>query len=121
MSPPARATTACLSQPVRGCSAHRPLSIWRNPSLCFGERVERNVARIEAHAIRLAALQVAASYPDCMFLSCTNLRTLEINADLERDTGCTVLSSDQVPGWHMARLAQIAVHDDTAGQLFRGP
>lgn len=56
-----------------------------------------------------------------MFLSCTTLRTLEINADLERDTGCTVLSSDQVPGWHMARLAQIAVHDDTAGQLFRGP
>lgn len=108
---------APVAQPI--CDAFTAQGMEVTGALSFGEKIERNVARIDAPSIRAAAQKVAASKPDCIFLSCTNLRTLDIIADLERETGCTVLSSNQVLGWHMARLAQIAVHDDAAGRLFQ--
>lgn len=108
---------APVARPI--CDAFAAQGLEVTAALSFGEKVERNVARIDAPSICAAALQVATSKPDCIFLSCTNLRTLDVIADLERETGCTVLSSNQVLGWHMARLAQVAVHDDSPGRLFR--
>ena len=108
---------APVAQPI--CEAFTAQGLDVTASLSFGEKVERNVARIDAASIRAAALKVATSNPDCIFLSCTNLRTLDIIADLERDTGCTVLSSNQVLGWHMARLAQITVSGNAAERLFQ--
>ena len=75
-------------------------------SISFGERVESSVARIDPDSIRQAALKaVTDSDPDCIFLSCTNLRTLDIIEDLEAETGRPVLSSNMVLAWHMASLA----------------
>ncbi len=72
----------------------------------FDEAEEARVARIDAASVRTAALATIKDAPvDGLFLSCTNLRTLEVIADLERQTGLTVLSSNLVLAWHMARLA----------------
>lgn len=88
-------------------------------SVSFGEKTERNVARIDPASIKEAALKaVEDADPDCIFLSCTNLRTLEIIAELEAETGRTVLSSNQVLAWHMSRLARLRLSANTPGKLF---
>ncbi|MCU4652757.1 aspartate/glutamate racemase family protein [Roseibacterium sp. SDUM158016] len=77
-------------------------------AVSFGERVEARVARIDPASIREAALRALdGSGADCVFLSCTNLRTREILPALSAETGRPVLSSNHVLAWHMARLAGI--------------
>jgi len=44
---------------------------------------------------------------DGVFLSCTNLRTLDILAPLQAELGLPVLSSNQVLALQMARLAGV--------------
>ncbi|MDO7707412.1 MAG: Asp/Glu racemase, partial [Loktanella sp.] len=56
---------------------------------------------------------------DALFLSCTNLRTLDVIAKLETETGLPVLSSNQVLAWDLARRAEVTLPDNDFGQLFR--
>lgn len=86
--------------------------------LSFGEQVEARVARISAQSIMDAAHRLAAeSAPDGIFLSCTNLVTLDLIDPLERALGVPVLSSNQVLAWHMARLAKLSL-PAPVGRLF---
>ncbi|MCB1341423.1 MAG: Asp/Glu racemase [Pseudooceanicola sp.] len=72
----------------------------------FAEAEEARVSRIDPASTCDAALTLLrAGGVDGLFLSCTNLDTLDIVAGLERETGLPVLSSNLVLGWHMARLA----------------
>ena len=74
----------------------------------FEEAEESKVVRIAPQSIIAAATALAAEGGiDALFLSCTNLRTLDVIAPLEAATGLPVLSSNLVLGWHMARLAGI--------------
>ncbi|MFT7596674.1 MAG: maleate isomerase [Paracoccaceae bacterium] len=74
----------------------------------FAESEEAKVVRISPDAIRQAALDLAAQgNSDAIFLSCTNLNTLDIIAPLEAETGLPVLSSNQVLAWHMCQLAGV--------------
>ncbi|MEP2715804.1 aspartate/glutamate racemase family protein [Pseudophaeobacter sp.] len=85
----------------------------------FGEEVEANVARIDPVSIHAAALEVGADpKTEAVFLSCTNLRTLDIIADLEQRLGKPVVSSNQALAWHMARLSAAPVAEDAPGMLF---
>jgi maleate isomerase len=87
-------------------------------TLSFCEKVEANVARIDPNSIREAAHALCARAPiDGLFLSCTNLRTLDIIADLEAELNIPVLSSNQVLAWHMARLAGASLAQASAGRL----
>ncbi|MBB4120411.1 maleate cis-trans isomerase family protein [Martelella radicis] len=80
----------------------------------FNERREENVAWISPSSIRDAAVELAdRSGVDGIFLSCTNLRTLDVIAPIEAETGLPVLSSNQVLFWHMMRLA--GLEDRMAG------
>lgn len=82
--------------------------------LSFGEQIEARVARIAPASITEAVRTLARRSPlDGVFLSCTNLRTLDILAPLEAELGLPVLSSNQVLVWHMARLAGINLASDT--------
>lgn len=74
----------------------------------FDEAREENVARIAPESILAAALELGGD-PACeaIFLSCTNLRTLDVIAEIEERTGKPVLSSNQVLAWHMAQIAGI--------------
>ena len=72
----------------------------------FGEEIEARVARIAPASVMAAAEALAArSDLDGLFLSCTNLRTLEVIPTLEAQLDLPVLSSNQVLAWHMAQSA----------------
>ena len=88
-------------------------------TLSFGEEVEARVARIDPASIRDAALEVgAAGGVEAVFLSCTNLRTLDIIEDLERPLRLPVISSNQALAWHMARVSGAPVVARAPGRLF---
>ena len=72
----------------------------------FDEACEAKVVRIDTPSIIDAASQIAAqSDIQALFLSCTNLRTLDAIPKLERTLGIPVLSSNLVLAWHMAQLS----------------
>lgn len=74
-------------------------------TLSFGEEIEARVARIAPASIAEAARSLARTAPvEGIFLSCTNLRTLDILAPLAAELGMPVLSSNQCLAWHMAGL-----------------
>ncbi|MEW9919773.1 Asp/Glu racemase [Marimonas sp. MJW-29] len=86
----------------------------------FNEPVEGNVVRIAPASLRDAALKLAGEGTcDAVFLSCTNLRTLDVIGDIEKEIGMPVMSSNQVLAWHMLRLAGIAPVPDAPGTLWR--
>jgi len=61
----------------------------------FDEAEEAKVARIDGPSIIAAACDIAAQGGiDALFLSCTNLRTLDVISDIEGRTGLPVLSSN---------------------------
>ena len=43
----------------------------------------------------------------CVFVSCTNLRALEVVAEVERATGAACLCSNLCLVWHAARLSGV--------------
>jgi len=72
----------------------------------FAEANEAKVVRISGHSIQAAAHQLAVGATvDALFLSCTNLRTLDVIGPLEEELKIPVLSSNLVLGWHMLRLS----------------
>ncbi|MCG6882223.1 MAG: Asp/Glu racemase [Silicimonas sp.] len=86
----------------------------------FEEPVEANVARIAPASVEAAAVAAAETGGcDAVFLSCTNLRTLGAIEALETRLGMPVLSSNQVLGWHLCRLAGVAPAGDARWRLFR--
>ncbi len=106
-----------VSAPVREAFVGRGYEV--NATVSFGEEVEARVARIDPASIRAAALSVAGD-ADAVFLSCTNLRTLDIIEGLEAELGKPVLSSNQALAWHMAKLAGISDVCLGPGLLFGG-
>ena len=81
----------------------------------FDEQVEARVARIDPASIREAAMLVGRRDDvDAVFLSCTNLRTLDLIESLEQELGKPVVGSNQALAWHMARLAGV-------GRIVAGP
>lgn len=88
----------------------------------FDVAEEARVARI-APAATIAAARALMDGParaqvDGLFLSCTNLPTLDVIAPLEDALDMPVLSSNLVLGWHLARLAGGAAAADAPGRLF---
>ncbi|MFK7746380.1 MAG: Asp/Glu racemase [Roseobacter sp.] len=80
---------------------------------------EATVVRIDPASIRAAALQLMHDAEvDALFLSCTNLRTLDVIAPLEDELGKPVLSSNQVLAWHLMQAAGCAAPVSAPGRLF---
>lgn len=79
----------------------------------FDEATEAKVARISPASIAEAAIGLAQQDDiDAIFLSCTNLRTLDVIKQIEQASGLPVLSSNQVLAWDMARKAGIPLIGD---------
>lgn len=84
----------------------------------FEEARESAVVRISAQSVFEAGLELAKKGGvDAVFLSCTNLRSLDVIGELEDRTGLPVLSSNQVLVWHMAKLAKIPLKHTQYGRL----
>ena len=74
----------------------------------FDEGEETKVAKISQHSLFDAAMALGASDEvEAVFMSCTNLRTLDVIPRIEAALGKPVFSSNQVLAWHMAHLAGI--------------
>lgn len=71
----------------------------------FGEPEEEKVVRISKSSIVDAAVKLGSdSAVEGLFLSCTNLRTLDAIPEIEKEIGKPVLSSTQSLAWHMKAL-----------------
>ncbi|UXX81464.1 maleate cis-trans isomerase family protein [Roseovarius pelagicus] len=91
-----------------------------NAVATFDQSDDFVVARITSAAIREAILTIGARDDcDAVFVSCTSLRALPVIAEAEAQLGKPVLSSNQVLGWHLARLAGLTADRPDAGQLFK--
>ncbi len=74
----------------------------------FNESREEMVARMDRKSVRDAAIELGSARDvDAVFLSCTNLKTMDVIADIEAELSMPVLSSNLVLAWHMARLGGI--------------
>ncbi|MCO4846811.1 MAG: aspartate/glutamate racemase family protein [Yoonia sp.] len=114
-----------LSPYVEEVSAHLVNVLGTNGIACpvfgsFNEACETVVAHISPQSTYDAAVALAAKGGiDALFLSCTNLRTLDIIETLEAETGLPVLSSNQVLAWHMAKFSGIDLTALPYGRLFK--
>ena len=86
----------------------------------FNEAIESQVARIDGDSVMAAATTLYESGDwDGIFMSCTNLQTLNVIAELEDRCGCPVLSSNLVLAWHMMTLSGLSSHNPQLGSLLR--
>lgn len=87
----------------------------------FETSEEALVARISQASTARAAEQLARDpQAEAIFISCTNVRTLDVIAEIEQRTGKPVLSSNQVLAWHMCRLGGVAPQGSGFGSLLSG-
>ena len=85
----------------------------------FAQAEEATVARITADSLMQAITGMAdGTEVDAVFVSCTNLRSLDVIEAAEARIGKPVLSSNQVLGWHMLRLAGLTAAGNRVGALF---
>ncbi|MBV7396934.1 maleate cis-trans isomerase family protein [Mameliella sediminis] len=94
---------ADVAQPVSDALTHGATKVVR--AVHFGEAAEANVARISKASVIEAARAVARDGGiDGVFLSCTNLPTLDVIEDLERELDLPVFGSNLALAWAMARV-----------------
>jgi maleate isomerase len=105
-----------VTAPLRAALEARGIEVVRCVS--FEEAEEARVARIDPASIREAAIAAGQGNAGAVFVSCTNLRTLDVIEGIEAELGRPVISSNQALGWHMARLAGTAC-DGRFGRLMR--
>ncbi len=85
----------------------------------FNVENDNRAARISPDSIRAAALELGR-HPevDALFVSCTSLRLAEVAAEIERELGKPVTSSNHAMAWHCLRLAGIDEPMPQFGKLF---
>jgi maleate isomerase len=73
--------------------------------------LQADIARVDAATVR--RLVTAADSPDAdvVFVSCTNLRTFDLIAELERELGKPVLTANQVSLWAALRAGHLPAAD----------
>lgn len=86
----------------------------------FNVGTEATVVRIDAPSIITATRTLVQDADvDGVFLSCTNLRALDVIAPLEDELGLPVLASNQVLAWHMLCSAGVPAASGAPGKLFK--
>jgi len=69
----------------------------------FGKIRDQEIARIAPEEVYHLAKEVDTPESDCIFLSCTNMRSIEAILRLERDLGKPVISSNSATLWGCLR------------------
>ena len=88
----------------------------------FNEQDDNMVARITPKSIKdgILAIKKRADI-DAVFVSCTSVRLAEAAADIEREIGLPVTSSNHAMAWHALRLANYNETLPEWGKLFTLP
>lgn len=106
-----------VSAAVRDAFEADGLSISASGS--FEQAEEYRVARIDPQSVLEAIVRVGeASSCEGVFVSCTNLRTLDVLQAAEDRLGVPVISSNQALAWHMLRSAGVQDCRTGLGRLF---
>lgn len=86
----------------------------------MGFRLGRDIfSTIPGHTYRICRETVTKD-TDLLFISCTNLRTIEIIESLEQDLGIPVITSNQASMWEMLCLAGVSTNKiEGFGELFK--
>ena len=114
LSPYVREVSAKLGEAVREAGIEMPVFG------SFNVSTEALVARIDRPSIEAAAISLMRDRDvDALFISCTNLRALDVIAPLEARLGKPVLTSNQVLAWHMMQSAGATFPASAPGVLFR--
>lgn len=92
-----------VTGPMREVLEAKGISVAR--CISFEEPQEARVARIDPVSIRAAGIAAGEGGVDAVFLSCTNLRTLDVINEIEQALGCPVISSNLALAWQLARLS----------------
>ncbi|MBU2993078.1 aspartate/glutamate racemase family protein [Octadecabacter sp. 1_MG-2023] len=90
-----------VSQKLRDVLAANGINVTAFAS--FDEPLEYNVVRIDPSSVHDAAANLKGNF-DAIFLSCTNLRTLDVLDKIQDKVGKPVMSSNQVLAWHLQEL-----------------
>jgi maleate isomerase len=90
-----------VSQKLRDVLAANGINVTAFAS--FDEPQEHNVVRIDPSSVHDAAANLKGNF-DAIFLSCTNLRTLDVLDKIRDNVGKPVMSSNQVLAWHLQKL-----------------
>ena len=90
-------------------------------SFSFEEEKELGVATIPPERILSEAIRAVEGSPgkraDCVFVSCTNLRAVEVVAEVERATGVPCLCSNLCLLWRAARLCEVELSKEFGSRL----
>ena len=90
-------------------------------SFSFEEEKELGVATIPPERILSEAIRAVEGSPgkraDCVFVSCTNLRAVEVVAEVERATGVACLCSNLCLLWRAARLCGVELSKEFGSRL----
>jgi maleate isomerase len=88
----------------------------------FNEEDDNIVARITPKSIKDGVLAIRKRADiDAVFVSCTSVRLAEAAADIEREIGLPVTSSNHAMAWHALRLAKYDEKLPQWGRLFTLP
>ena len=85
----------------------------------FNEEMDDKVARIDPGSIKtgIERLKGLADI-DAVFVSCTSVRLATVAADLEREIGLPITSSNHAMAWHALRLGGVTDERPEFGSLF---
>lgn len=85
-----------------------------------GNFVTEDAPFVSPKSISTAVLQLVESADvDTVIISCTQMRSASVIEDLERQTGKSIISSNQALCWHALRLADCSDVIEGWGRLFR--
>lgn len=85
----------------------------------FEHSDDNEVARIDAQSVRNAVIELGQHDDvDAVFVSCTSVRLADQVAEIERELGKAVTSSNHAMAWHALRLGGVKDELPQFGQLF---
>jgi maleate isomerase len=88
----------------------------------FNEEDDNIVARITPKSIKDGVLAIRKRAEiDAVFVSCTSVRLADATAEIEREIGLPVTSSNHAMAWHALRLAKFDEQLPEWGKLFTLP
>lgn len=79
---------------------------------------DHDIGRVTPEAVYSFARQSVSADADAVFISCTNLQTVNVIAVLEEDLGIPVISAVQASFWQCLRIAGVRDHIGGFGRLF---
>jgi len=90
---------------------------------CLGLEDDRDMARVTPQTLVRAASDAMHPESEALFVSCTALRAAEVAAQMERQLGRAVVTSNQAAAWRVMRHCGLTVQDLPAaagwGRLMR--